>query len=67
MPAAPGYFERIREICTANDILLIADEIMCGSGRTGEFFAHRLFNVSPDLVTLAKGVGGGYQPIIESD
>ena len=63
VPAAPGYFERIREICTANDILLIADEIMCGSGRTGEFFAHRHFNVSPDLVTLAKGIGGGYQPL----
>jgi adenosylmethionine-8-amino-7-oxononanoate aminotransferase len=63
VPAVAGYFERIREICTANDILLIADEIMCGSGRTGHFFAHRHFNVRPDIVTLAKGIGGGYQPL----
>lgn len=63
VPAAPGYFERIREICTANDILFIADEIMCGTGRTGHFFAHRHFNVRPDIVTLAKGIGGGYQPL----
>ena len=63
VPAVAGYFERIRAICTANDILLIADEIMCGSGRTGHFFAHRHFNVRPDLVTLAKGIGGGYQPL----
>lgn len=62
--AAPkGYFKRIREICDAHDILLILDEIMCGTGRTGTFFAHEQEGIVPDLVTLAKGIGGGYQPL----
>ncbi|PHS24899.1 MAG: aspartate aminotransferase family protein [Robiginitomaculum sp.] len=61
--AAPGYFKRIREICDENDILLIADEIMCGTGRTGTFFAHEQEEFIPDVVTLAKGIGGGYQPL----
>jgi hypothetical protein len=61
--AAPGYLARVREICDRHEILLIADEIMCGSGRSGTFFAHRHDNVVPDLVTLAKGIGGGYQPL----
>ena len=61
--ATPGYLARIREICDEHDILLIADEVMCGSGRTGTFFAHEHDRVKPDIVTLAKGIGGGYQPI----
>jgi hypothetical protein len=61
--AEPGYLERIREICDRNDILWIADEIMCGSGRTGTFFAFEHDGPRPDIVTLAKGVGGGYQPL----
>ncbi|VAV95280.1 Aminotransferase, class III [hydrothermal vent metagenome] len=61
--AAPGYFKRIREICDAHDILLISDEIMCGTGRTGTFFAHEQENFLPDIVTLAKGIAGGYQPL----
>ena len=61
--AAPGYLSRVREICDRHDVLFIADEIMCGSGRTGTFFAHRYDNVVPDIVTLAKGIGGGYQPL----
>ncbi len=61
--AAPGYLARVREICDRNDVLLIADEIMCGSGRTGDYFAHAYDGVRPDIVTLAKGIGGGYQPL----
>lgn len=58
-----GYFREIRRICDEHDVLLIADEVMCGSGRTGSFFAHEQDNVIPDIVTMAKGLGGGYQPI----
>lgn len=63
VPAEPGYLERIREICDRHDILWIADEIMCGSGRTGHYFAFETDDVRPDIVTLAKGLGGGYQPL----
>jgi len=58
-----GYFEHIRRICDESGILLIADEIMCGSGRTGTFFAHQQEHFVPDIVTLAKGIGGGYMPL----
>ncbi|NOZ42872.1 MAG: aspartate aminotransferase family protein [Alphaproteobacteria bacterium] len=61
--AESGYFKRVREICDQYDILLIADEIMCGSGRTGTFFAHEQEDFLPDIVTLAKGIAGGYQPL----
>ncbi len=58
-----GYFREVRRICDEHDLLLIADEVMCGSGRTGSFFAHEQDDVIPDIVTMAKGLGGGYQPI----
>ncbi|ERP94423.1 hypothetical protein Q669_31375 [Labrenzia sp. C1B10] len=61
--AEVGYFRRIREICDRYGVLLILDEVMCGSGRTGTFFACEEENVMPDILTLAKGLGGGYQPI----
>lgn len=61
--AAKGYFKRVREICDTYDVLLIADEIMCGTGRTGTFYAHEQEGILPDIVTLAKGIGGGYQPL----
>jgi adenosylmethionine-8-amino-7-oxononanoate aminotransferase len=61
--ATPGYLAQVREICDRFEILFIADEIMCGSGRTGTFFAHEHDRVRPDIVTLAKGIGGGYQPL----
>jgi adenosylmethionine-8-amino-7-oxononanoate aminotransferase len=63
VPAVSGYFRRIREICDRYGILLILDEVMCGMGRTGALFACELEGVVPDIVTLAKGLGGGYQPI----
>jgi adenosylmethionine-8-amino-7-oxononanoate aminotransferase len=61
--AAPGYFKRIREICDAYGILLILDEVMCGMGRTGTLFASEQEGIAPDIVCIAKGLGGGYQPI----
>ncbi len=63
VPAASGYLREVREICDRHDVLMIADEIMCGSGRTGEYFAHAVDDVLPDIVTLAKGIGGGYMPL----
>jgi len=59
----PGYFKRIREICDKYGVLLILDEVMCGMGRTGSLFACEEENIIPDIVTIAKGLGAGYQPI----
>ena len=63
VPPVPGYFKRIREICDTYGVLLILDEVMCGLGRTGSFFAFEQEDIIPDMVTMAKGLGGGYQPI----
>jgi adenosylmethionine-8-amino-7-oxononanoate aminotransferase len=63
VPAVPGYFKRIREVCDRHGVLFIADEIMCGMGRTGTLHAIEQEGVSPDLMTIAKGLGGGYQPV----
>jgi hypothetical protein len=63
VPAVPGYFKRIREICDKYGVLLILDEVMCGMGRTGHIFACLEDEVSPDMITIAKGLGAGYQPI----
>ena len=63
VPPTGGYFRRIREICDRYGILLIADEVMCGTGRTGSLFALDQESTVPDIVTMAKGLGGGYQPI----
>ena len=61
--AAPGYFKRIREICDRHGVLLILDEVMCGMGRTGTLHACEQEGVAPDLMAIAKGLGGGYAPI----
>jgi adenosylmethionine-8-amino-7-oxononanoate aminotransferase len=63
VPPVPGYFRRVREICDRHGVLLILDEVMCGMGRTGVFYACADEEVSPDILTIAKGLGGGYQPI----
>lgn len=63
VPAVEGYFRRIREICDQYGVLLILDEVMCGMGRTGSLFACEQDGVSPDICTIAKGLGAGYQPI----
>ena len=63
VPPVPGYFKRVREICDRNGILLILDEVMCGIGRTGTLHACEQEGVSPDILAIAKGLGGGYAPI----
>ena len=63
VPPTPGYFKRIREVCDRHGVLFIADEVMCGMGRTGTLHAIEQEGVSPDLMTIAKGLGGGYQPV----
>ena len=63
VPPAPGYFRRIREICDKYEVLMILDEIMSGSGRAGTYFAFEQDGVLPDITTIAKGLGGGYQAI----
>jgi adenosylmethionine-8-amino-7-oxononanoate aminotransferase len=59
----PGYFRAVREVCDRHGILLVLDEVMCGMGRTGTLHACEQEGVVPDLITIAKGLGGGYQPI----
>ena len=61
--AVPGYFGRIREICDRYGIHLILDEVMCGTGRTGSMMAYQQEHITPDMVTMAKGLAAGYQPI----
>jgi adenosylmethionine-8-amino-7-oxononanoate aminotransferase len=63
VPAVPGYLKRIREICDQYGILLILDEVMCGMGRTGTMYACEQDGIAPDLMSIAKGLGAGYQPI----
>jgi adenosylmethionine-8-amino-7-oxononanoate aminotransferase len=63
VPPAKGYFRRVREICDKYGVLLILDEVMCGMGRTGTLHACEQEGIAPDLMTIAKGLGGGYEPI----
>jgi len=63
VPAVDGYFRRIREICDRYGVLLILDEVMCGMGRTGTLYACEQEGVAPDIMTIAKGLGAGYQPV----
>ena len=60
IPAAPGYLQAVRALCDRHDTLLVLDEIQCGMGRTGALFAHWDDGVTPDIVTLAKALGGGF-------
>ncbi|WVT76478.1 aspartate aminotransferase family protein (plasmid) [Sinorhizobium chiapasense] len=63
VPPVADYLKRIRAICDRYGVLLILDEVMCGMGRTGTLHACEQDGVSPDLMTIAKGLGGGYQPV----
>jgi adenosylmethionine-8-amino-7-oxononanoate aminotransferase len=63
VPAVTGYFKRVRDICDRHGVLLILDEVMCGMGRTGTLYACEQEETCPDLIAVAKGLGGGYAPI----
>src|SRR5262249_62393407 len=63
VPAVPGYFKAVRAICDRHGILLILDEVMCGMGRTGTLHACEQEGISPDLMAIAQGLGGGFAPI----
>lgn len=63
LPPVAGYFQRVREICDRYRVLLIIDEVMCGLGRCGTLYTCEAEGVRADMVALAKGLGGGYQPI----
>lgn len=62
-PPVPGYLEGLQRICRENDILLIADEVITGFGRTGAMFATERYGLQPDLITFAKGITSGYAPL----
>ena len=63
VPAPEGYFRKVREICDRHGALLILDEVMCGMGRTGTLHGWQQDGIAPDIQAIAKGLGGGYQPI----
>jgi adenosylmethionine-8-amino-7-oxononanoate aminotransferase len=63
VPAPEGYFRAVREICDRHGALLLLDEVMCGMGRTGTLHAWEQEGIAPDIQAIAKGLGGGYQPI----
>jgi adenosylmethionine-8-amino-7-oxononanoate aminotransferase len=63
LPPPSGYLERVQEICRANDVLFIVDEVITGFGRLGEWFATSRYGLSPDLITCAKGLTSGYAPL----
>ncbi len=62
-PPPPGYFQRVREICDAHDVLLVSDEVICAFGRLGTYFGCEKFGYLPDIITCAKGMTSGYSPI----
>lgn len=61
--APKGYWARIQEICRIHDVLLVADEVICGFGRTGSWFGSQTLGIEPDMMPVAKGLSSGYQPI----
>ena len=62
----PGYWAEVQRICRKHDVLLIADEVICGFGRTGNWFGSQTYDIRPDLMTVAKGLSSGYLPISAS-
>jgi adenosylmethionine-8-amino-7-oxononanoate aminotransferase len=62
-PPPPGYFERVREICDAYDVLLVSDEVICAWGRLGYYFGAERYGYQPDIITTAKGLTSGYAPL----
>ena len=62
-PPPPGYLERVREIATRHNVLLVFDETICAFGRLGDWFGANKFNVTPDIITCAKGITSAYAPL----
>ncbi|MEU1601711.1 aspartate aminotransferase family protein [Micromonospora matsumotoense] len=62
-PPPPGYFQQVREICDAYDVLLVSDEVICSWGRLGEYFGAARYGYQPDIITTAKGITSGYAPL----
>ncbi|MFN7174185.1 MAG: aspartate aminotransferase family protein [Thermaurantiacus tibetensis] len=58
-PASPAFLQGLRRLCDAHGLLLILDEVQCGVGRTGTLFAHEQYGITPDIMAIAKGIGGG--------
>ena len=63
VPAVTGYFKAVQAVCQKYGALLILDEVMCGMGRTGTLHAWQQEGVVPDIQTIGKALGGGYQPV----
>jgi adenosylmethionine-8-amino-7-oxononanoate aminotransferase len=63
IPAPPGYFERLRQICDAYEVLLVSDEVICAYGRLGTMFGAQKYGYQPDIITSAKGLTSGYSPL----
>jgi adenosylmethionine-8-amino-7-oxononanoate aminotransferase len=63
IPPPPGYFQRVRQICDAYDVLLVSDEVICAFGRLGEYFGANRYGYQPDMITCAKGMTSGYVPM----
>lgn len=63
VPPPAGYFRRVQDILRKHDILFIADEVICGFGRLGEMFGTQVYDLEPDMISIAKGFSSGYQPI----
>ncbi len=59
-PTPPGFLKALRRICDENGLLLVLDEVQCGIGRTGKLFAHEWAGITPDIMAIAKGIGGGF-------
>jgi putrescine aminotransferase len=66
VPPPASYWPRVQAICQQHDVLLVIDEVICGFGRTGEWFGCQTYGIAPDLMTVAKGLSSGYQPIAAS-
>ncbi len=58
--ASPEFLQGLRKACDEHGLLLVLDEVQCGYGRTGKFFAHELYGITPDIMSVAKGIGGGF-------
>lgn len=63
MTPPPGYWPEVRRLCSKHEILLIADEVVCGYGRTGHWFGSQLYGIEPDIISSAKGLTSGYLPM----